>query len=104
MPWKPEDADKHKKGLTDKQKRQWAEIANSVRSNCLKEGKPENILDKIAEGKLKKYYEENTLLEQAYIKDNTKSIGALLKEYNTKYSSDAKITLFHRFHLSDENK
>jgi hypothetical protein len=48
MPWKPEDADKHKKGLTDKQKRQWAEIANSVRSNCLKEGKPESECDALA--------------------------------------------------------
>lgn len=83
--------------VIEKEKDIYKEIAK-------KEGKPENILDKIAEGKLKKYYEENTLLEQAYIKDNTKSVGALLKEYNSKYSSDAKITLFHRFHLSDENK
>jgi elongation factor Ts len=83
--------------VIEKEKEIYKEIAK-------KEGKPENILDKIAEGKLKKYYEENTLLEQAYIKDNTKSVGSLLKEYNSKYSSDAKITLFHRFHLSDENK
>lgn len=83
--------------VIEKEKEIYKEVAK-------KEGKPENILDRIAEGKLKKYYEENTLLEQAYIKDNTKSIGALIKEYNTKYSSDAKITLFHRFHLSDENK
>lgn len=83
--------------VIEKEKDIYKEIAK-------KEGKPENILDKIAEGKLKKYYEDNTLLEQTYIKDNTKTIGILLKEYNAKYSSDAKITLFHRFHLSDENK
>jgi len=83
--------------VIEKEKEIYREVAK-------KEGKPENILEKIAEGKLKKYYEENTLVEQAYIKDNTKTIGDLIKEYNKKYSSDAKITLFHRFHLSDENK
>ena len=69
-----------------------------------KEGKPENILDRIAEGKLKKYYEENCLLNQAYIKDNAKNIGDLLAEFNKKYSSASKISTFLRFHLSDENK
>ncbi|KUG26379.1 translation elongation factor ts [hydrocarbon metagenome] len=83
--------------VIEKEKEIYREIAK-------KEGKPENILDKIAEGKLKKYYEENTLIEQAYIKDNAKTIGDLIKEHNKKYSSEAKITLFHRFHLSDENK
>lgn len=63
--------------VIEKEKEIYKEIAK-------KEGKPENILDRIAEGKLKKYYEENTLLEQAYIKDNTKTIGTLLKEYNAK--------------------
>ena len=68
------------------------------------EGKPEQILDKIAEGKLKKFYEENCLLKQAYIKDNTKTVEDLVKEFNNKYSSQSNITQFHRFHLSDENK
>lgn len=69
-----------------------------------KEGKPEQILQKIAEGKLNKYYQENCLFEQAFIKDNSKSVGELLKEYNNKNGTQAKIGLFHRFHLSDENK
>lgn len=38
MPWTPEDADKHIKGLDDKSKRQWAHIANSALSACLKDG------------------------------------------------------------------
>lgn len=33
MPWTTKDVDRHKKGLTDKQKRQWVAIANSVRKN-----------------------------------------------------------------------
>ncbi len=69
-----------------------------------KEGKPEQILQKIAEGKLNKYYQENCLFEQAFIKDNSKSVGELIKEYNTKNGTQVKIGLFHRFHLSDENK
>lgn len=69
-----------------------------------KEGKPENILDKIAQGKLNKYYQENCLTEQAFIKDNSKSVGDLIKEFNSKHGTDAKITGFKRFHLGDENK
>lgn len=69
-----------------------------------KEGKPEQILDKIAQGKLNKYYQENCLIEQAYIKDNSKSVGDLLKEFNTKNNSDVKIDHFRRFHLGDEKK
>lgn len=69
-----------------------------------KEGKPENILDKIAQGKLNKFYQENCLFEQAFIKDNSKSIKDLLSEYNKKNESQAKISLFKRFHLGDEKK
>ena len=69
-----------------------------------KEGKPEQILDKIADGKINKYFQENCLVEQASIKDNSKSIGDILKDLNKKYSCESEIKLFHRFHLSDENK
>ncbi len=69
-----------------------------------KEGKPEQILDKIAQGKLNKFYEENCLFEQVYVKDNSKKVGDLIKEFNTKHGSEVKLKLFHRFHLSDENK
>ena len=69
-----------------------------------KEGKPEQILEKIATGKLNKFYLENCLAEQSFIKDNSKTVGDLIKEFNTKHKSEAKIALFHRFHLGDENK
>lgn len=69
-----------------------------------KEGKPEQILDKIATGKLNKYYEENCLFEQAYIKDNAKKISDLISEFNKANSAEAKLVLFKRFHLSDEKK
>ncbi|MGA7720012.1 MAG: translation elongation factor Ts [Ignavibacteriaceae bacterium] len=69
-----------------------------------KEGKPEQILEKISQGRLNKFYQENCLVEQAFIKDNTKSVGDLLKEFNSKQGTQIKISLFHRFHLGDEKK
>lgn len=71
-----------------------------------KEGKPENILEKIATGKLNKFYAENCLFEQTYIKDTTssKTIANLIEDYNKKNGSQVKISLFKRFHLGDENK
>lgn len=69
-----------------------------------KEGKPENILEKIALGKINKFYQENCLSEQIYIKDNTKTISELLKEFNAKFKTSVKLSRFKRFHLSDEKK
>jgi len=69
-----------------------------------KEGKPEQMLDKIAMGRLNKFYQENVLLEQAFIRDNSKTVGDLLKEFNTKHSSNTKVARFDRFHLGDEKK
>ncbi|MBV6420757.1 MAG: Elongation factor Ts [Ignavibacteriaceae bacterium] len=69
-----------------------------------KEGKPEQMLEKIAMGRLNKFYQENVLLEQAFIKDNSKTVGDLLKEFNSKHGSSAKVSRFDRFHLGDEKK
>ena len=69
-----------------------------------KEGKPEQILEKIAQGKLNKFFEENCLFEQVFVKDNTKKVGALVDEFNKNNSTQAKLILFKRFHLSDEKK
>jgi elongation factor Ts len=69
-----------------------------------KEGKPEQILEKIATGKLNKFYEENCLFEQAFVKDNTKKVGALIEEFNQKNGTQVKLIKFRRYHLSDEKK
>lgn len=69
-----------------------------------KEGKPEQVLERIATGKLNKYYQENCLFEQAFVKDSTKTIRTLVEEFNKKHSSEMKLRLYRRFHLSDENK
>src|SRR5690606_17896048 len=49
------------------------------REQALEEGKPENMIDKIAQGKLNKFYKENTLMSQQFIKDNSQSVADYLK-------------------------
>jgi len=61
------------------------------------EGKPEQILEKIAMGKLNKFFKENTLLNQEFIKENKKSIRQYLQEYN----KDLNVSGFKRFSLKD---
>lgn len=83
--------------IIEKEKEIYKEVA-------AKEGKPENILERIAEGKLNKFFEEVCLVDQAFIKDNAKKVGELIEEFNKANSSQTKLVLFHRFHLSDEKK
>jgi elongation factor Ts len=52
------------------------------REQAIKEGKPEQIIDKIAQGKLQKYYKDNTLLNQQYFVDNKLSVSQYLKSVN----------------------
>ena len=65
------------------------------REQAREEGKPENILDKIAEGKLKKFFKEQTLLNQVFIKDSKKSVETYLHEIDNNIS----ITSFRRLSL-----
>lgn len=60
------------------------------------EGKPENMLDKIAEGKLNKFYKESTLMNQEFIKDSKMNISAYLKSVD----ADLKVTGFKRVSLN----
>ena len=50
------------------------------REQAIAEGKPEQIIDKIAQGKLKKFYKDNTLLAQDFVKDGSKSVSKMLDE------------------------
>ena len=60
------------------------------------EGKPEEMLDKIAQGRLNKFFKENTLLNQAFIKDGKKSVAQYLQEH----AKDLSVTCFKRVGLS----
>ncbi len=57
------------------------------------EGKPENILDKIAEGRLNKFYQESTLVEQAFVKDAKITIAQYLKQNNVSATGFKRVTL-----------
>ena len=63
------------------------------------EGKPENIAEKIVEGKLNKYFEEICLLSQPFIKDQDKTIGTLLTDLIAKIGENIQISRFARFEL-----
>ncbi len=53
-----------------------------ARAQVLAEGKPENMVEKIAQGKVNKFLKENTLLAQAFVKDNNKTVAQYLNEVN----------------------
>lgn len=53
------------------------------REQALAEGKPEQIIDKIAQGKLNKYFKDNTLLSQPFVKDGSKTVEQILKEVDS---------------------
>lgn len=60
------------------------------------EGKPENMLDKIAEGKLQKFFKESTLMNQDFVKDNKMTI----RQYLQSIDKDLKIVAFKRVSLN----
>lgn len=64
-------------------------------------GKPENIQEKIIQGKLDKFYQANALLEQPFIKDDKVSIQSLLSELSKKIADTVQIKRFIRFQLGE---
>lgn len=69
-----------------------------ARDKAREAGKPENLLDRIAEGALQKYYKENTLLEQAYIKDGNMNI----KQFLASQSKTLNVVAFRRANMNAE--
>ncbi len=61
--------------------------------------KPANIIDKIIEGKMKKFFAENCLLEQPFVKDNSKSVVEVLTEAAREAGGEAKIKRYVRFEV-----
>ncbi|WP_336623732.1 translation elongation factor Ts [Meiothermus sp.] len=65
----------------------------------LNEGKPQNIAEKAAEGRLKKFYEEMVLLEQPFVKDDKIKVGDLIKAAIAKIGENIQIKRFCRFEV-----
>lgn len=68
------------------------------REKAREEGKPENIIDRIAQGRLNKFYKENVLMEQEFVSDNSMDIATYLK----KQSAGLKAVSFRRVNLNED--
>ncbi len=64
-------------------------------------GKPENIIEKMVEGRIRKYYEEVVLEEQAYIMDPDKKVKQVIADADKELGADIKMTGYIRFKLGE---
>lgn len=69
-----------------------------AKDQLLEEGKSEEIAEKAAQGKLRRFYEERVLMEQKFVKDNSLSVKEYLEKNNTPL-----VKSFHRLQLGDES-
>src|SRR5438132_3432455 len=68
-------------------------------SQVAEQKKPENIRAKIVDGMMKKFYEDNVLLEQKFVKDDKRTVGDLVKELSGKTGEKVEVRRFVRFEL-----
>ena len=64
-------------------------------------GKPENLIDKIVEGKVEAYYRDVCLLHQVWVRDSKKSVGELVKEVAAKTGENIQVRRFVRYQLGE---
>ncbi|MCZ7557179.1 MAG: translation elongation factor Ts [Bacteroidia bacterium] len=69
------------------------------RQQALEQGKPENMVDRIAEGKLNKYFQEYTLLEQTFLRDTTKTVKEHVEEVGKNVGGTLTVVRFERFQV-----
>ena len=74
------------------------------RDQAKQEGKPENILDKIAEGKLNKFFKENCLLNQPYVRQPDLTVADVLNELIAKIGENITIRRFVRFQAGEASE
>ena len=65
-------------------------------------GKPEDIIEKMTEGRLNKFFQENVLLEQTFVKDPDKTVADLITEIVAKLGENILISRFSRFQLGEK--
>lgn len=68
-----------------------------LRTQTLNEGKPDHIVDKIVDGRIDKFFKDNCLLEQQFVKDSNKTVETLLKEHIASIGENISIRRFSRF-------
>ena len=72
-----------------------------LRAQALNEGKPEAVVDRMVEGRIKKYYKEVCLLEQEFVKDPSKTISQLVSDATIKIGEKISIRRFSRFQMGE---
>ncbi|KIG18712.1 Translation elongation factor Ts [Enhygromyxa salina] len=72
-----------------------------LRETAINDGKPEKIIDKIVDGQINKYYADNVLLEQKFVKDDKKTIEEVQRELVAKIGENVKIRRFVRYELGE---
>ncbi len=72
-----------------------------ITAQALNEGKPEKVIEKIVEGRLDKYFRENCLLDQVFVKDEDVTIGVLLTNLIAKIGENIVIRRFSRFEIGE---
>ena len=72
-----------------------------LKAQALNEGKPAAIVDRMVEGRVKKYYEEFCLVNQAFVKDPSMTIEKLVKSYGDKMGKTLSIKRFTRFEMGE---
>jgi len=71
------------------------------RRRALEEGKPENVVDRIVDGRMEKFYEELVLFEQPFIKDDSVTIGDLVKQAIAELGENITVSRFARFAIGE---
>lgn len=72
-----------------------------LRQQAANEGKPANIIEKMIVGRIEKYYKENCLLEQAFVKDGDKSITDVINENIAKIGENISVRRYTRYQLGE---
>ncbi|MBZ5639025.1 MAG: translation elongation factor Ts [Acidobacteriia bacterium] len=78
-----------------------AEEREIARDQAAKSGKPAQVVEKIVEGKVEKFFAETCLLEQPFVKDQDKTVGQLITEAVSRIGENIKVRRFARFVLGE---
>lgn len=76
---------------------------NVLREQALAEGKPENIIEKMVQGRLQKFYSDICLLDQPFIRDQNKKISDVIKEASLKFGGSIVVKRFTRYQIGEKS-
>jgi len=79
-----------------------AEEREIARAQAVQAGKPDNIVDKIVEGKMEKLYAQHVLMEQPFVKDSDQTVGQLIGEAVGRIGENIQLRRFARFVLGED--